>query len=501
MPITQCFFDMKGCRYILLISFTSCFLVCTKAQQDSLYFVDRPSWTSMAYDEYAPVAYRDMLVFIANRSTGGIFRFSHQETDKPLDNYFCVSKKTDSTYTSLPKVFARELVSGSSKGAMVFNKNGTKMYLCKNIIEPGRFRNFLGADNKVGIFESSQVGGRWTKPVLITAINVDGYNTAHPALSPDEKRLYFASDRPGGYGQMDIWYSDFVKGQWTAPKNMGSVVNSPNNEVFPVCNANGRIYFSSNRPDRTTGKLDIFYTEFLNGEWIAPVHLPAPFNSRYNDFCIETDPGLDRGFFCSDRNDHKTSNIYSFRSTIPLFVNPEPLKTPRLCYTFFENNGVIIDTTFAMYEWDFGEEGKVQALEAYHCFPGPGVYNIDLNVIEKLTKKVRYHQATYTFPIDKIEQPWIDSPDSVNVNDPVAFSGENSYFVSFKPKKYYWDFGDGDKAMGIQVNHRFLKSGIYTVRLGIIGIDEDSDKLVKHASYKNIIVRGDYTLSPAELTK
>jgi hypothetical protein len=232
------------------------------------------------------------------------------------------------------------------------------MYLTKNIVEPGRFKNYLGTNNLLGIFESSFVGGRWTTPALIAAINVDGYNTCHPALSPDGKRMYFASDRPGGFGRMDLWYSDFVKGQWTEPKNMGPVINTSFNEVYPTCAPDGRLYFSSNRPDKTMGKLDIFYSELINGQWIEPRRIPEPFNSRYNDLCFVPEGNGDRGFFSSDRYDRTTSDVFYFYTTEPKFGSAEPLKVPRLCYTFFENNGVVIDTAIAVYEWTFSDGSK-----------------------------------------------------------------------------------------------------------------------------------------------
>ncbi|HQH41693.1 MAG TPA: PKD domain-containing protein [Bacteroidales bacterium] len=467
-------------------------------QTDSLYRIERLSFSSIAYDEYAPVWLnaRNQLIFVANRSAGGLFKHSTQK-GTPLENYFYVTRRKDSAFTGSPRVFASELISGSNKGPMVFNREGTRMYLTKNIVEPGRFKNYLGTNNLLGIFESSFVGGRWTTPALIAVINVDGYNTCHPALSPDGKRMYFASDRPGGFGRMDLWYSDFVKGQWTEPKNMGPVINTSFNEVYPTCAPDGRLYFSSNRLDKTMGKFDIFYSELINGQWIEPRRIPEPFNSRYNDLCFVPEGNGDRGFFSSDRYDRTTSDVFYFYTTEPKFGSAEPLKVPRLCYTFFENNGVVIDTAIAVYEWTFSDGSKQRGLEAYHCFPGTGEYTVELNVVNKLEGTIDRNVVSYYFPVEKIEQPWIACPDTIKVNEWVEFSGSDSWFVSFVPEKYYWDFGDGSKAMGITVRYQYVRPGKYRVRLGVSGKEQGSGKFATRASYKEVVVEGDYTLTPS----
>ncbi len=72
-----------------------------------------------------------------------------------------------------------------------------------------------------------------------------------------------------------------------------------------------------------------------------------------------------------------------------------------------------------------------------------------------------------------------------------------SWFVSFVPEKYYWDFGDGSKAMGITVRYQYVRPGKYRVRLGVSGKEQGSGKFATRASYKEVVVEGDYTLTPS----
>lgn len=124
------------------------------------------------------------------------------------------------------------------------------------------------------------------------------YNTGHPTFSADGNRMYFASDRPGGYGQMDIWYCDWENGNWSVPINMGPFVNTPSNEVFVHYNE-GRLYFSSDRRDMGYGGLDIYYAnEFLGFDEVY--NLRQPINSAYDDFSVSFE-NYSRGYFASNR--------------------------------------------------------------------------------------------------------------------------------------------------------------------------------------------------------
>jgi hypothetical protein len=101
-----------------------------------------------------------------------------------------------------------------------------------------------------------------------------------PFITPDGKRLYFASDRPGGLGGSDIWIADrTAQGSWGAPYNAGPAINTPGDEYSPCFDApHGRLYFAASTP---TNGLDIFVLE--SGATGRQV-LPAPFNSASDDF-------------------------------------------------------------------------------------------------------------------------------------------------------------------------------------------------------------------------
>lgn len=136
------------------------------------------------------------------------------------------------------------------------------------------------------------------------------YDTGHPTFNEDGSRIYFASNRPGGMGKMDIWYCDWENGAWSAPQNMGPVVNTASNEVFPRYQE-GRMYFSSDRRDMGYGGLDLYFTsEMLNFKTLY--NLREPINSAYDDFAV-TLADYNFGFFASNRPEGAGGDdVYSF---------------------------------------------------------------------------------------------------------------------------------------------------------------------------------------------
>ena len=111
-------------------------------------------------------------------------------------------------------------------------------------------------------------------------IKVDSNTTAgHPALNQDESLLVFASDLSGGYGGKDLWLTQKEKrNKWSDPINLGPMVNTPGDEMFPFLHTDGVVYFSSNG-HIGMGGMDIYKTsQDENGAYILPVNLKAPVN-------------------------------------------------------------------------------------------------------------------------------------------------------------------------------------------------------------------------------
>ncbi|MBP6459029.1 MAG: carboxypeptidase regulatory-like domain-containing protein [Crocinitomicaceae bacterium] len=156
----------------------------------------------------------------------------------------------------------------------------------------------------VGIF----IYNEKTKKEEAFAFNEPTLFTAHPSLSNDRKTLWFTSNRDGGKGGLDIWYSVKNDNGWSQPVNAGDKVNTSGDEMFPY-ERNNKLYFSSNG-HMGLGGLDLFTAEINQGEVLTVVNSGYPLNSNGDDFSLIIDVNDTVGFFSSNRGD-QIDRIYT----------------------------------------------------------------------------------------------------------------------------------------------------------------------------------------------
>ena len=196
-------------------------------------------------------------------------------------------------------------------GTVTFDEKYTKMYFtqCNGI---------KGDEKKCKIYEARKSGKEWDiTPKPLPFCN-DKSNFGHPSLSPDGEKLYFASDMPGGSGDTnthDIYVVNYVKRgkTWGDPINLGPVINTKENEVFPYIFSDGTLYFSSDGHPGL-GALDIFFSKGTGMDWERPMNMKSPINSNGDDFGIIMDDTKEKGYFTSNRSGSgkPDDNIYEF---------------------------------------------------------------------------------------------------------------------------------------------------------------------------------------------
>ncbi|MFN3850479.1 MAG: OmpA family protein [Spirosomataceae bacterium] len=198
------------------------------------------------------------------------------------------------------------------EGPTAFFKDGAKVIFTRNNFSNGKARRSSDGINKLKLYIAEASKDSW-KDIKELPFNSDEYSTGHPALSPDEKLLFFASDMPGGYGGTDIYVSRYDGGNWSAPINLGKDVNSKGNEMFPFVDEKGNLYFSSDGLPGL-GDLDIFFVQM---DGVTPKgrisNLGSPVNSSKDDFGILTDGLRKSGYFSSNRKrGGADDDIYKF---------------------------------------------------------------------------------------------------------------------------------------------------------------------------------------------
>lgn len=169
-------------------------------------------------------------------------------------------------------------------------------------------KNFV---NRMKLYEGEYVNGKWKnfKPL---PFNSDEYSVGHATYADSGKTIIFSSDKPGGFGGMDLYRSQKINGEWQEPENLGSAINTSLDELFPYVR-NENLYFSSDG-HKGYGGLDLFVSNFEE-RWSSPKNLKSPINSSRDDFSINflTDS---TGYYASNRAGGKgEDDLYAFHKS------------------------------------------------------------------------------------------------------------------------------------------------------------------------------------------
>jgi outer membrane protein OmpA-like peptidoglycan-associated protein len=372
-------------------------------------------------------------------------------------------------------------------GPATFNSKGDTICYSRNLEVEGKFDEISYTRNKLGLFYAVFDGKEWTK-IMPLRINNAYYNVTSPTLSPDGKMLFFASDKPGGFGGSDLYYSEWKGGIWNDPVNLGPQINTGGNESYPFVNYSGEILFSSDGHPGLGGK-DIFFSRFYDSEWLTPIHIDAPINSQYDDFGIVTDTLMNEGYFSSNRD--KSVDIFHFRTIHSQIFYNIIQKENQYCFIFNDKGSIAVDTTNLQFRWSFGDKESARGEVVGHCFPGPGNYNIRLDIIERGTGKLFFTKLMYKLDLRDFEQPYINSVNVAVKGNSVLFDGLRSNLPGYRILSYSWDFGDGERSNGENALHSFKEKGEYVVNLELIIKSDSSGNIHKTGISKKIEVLND----------
>jgi outer membrane protein OmpA-like peptidoglycan-associated protein/tetratricopeptide (TPR) repeat protein len=188
------------------------------------------------------------------------------------------------------------------ESSAVFTKDGKTIYFTRNNYINGKKKRGKERLVTLKIYRASlQEDGTWGNVVELP-FNEDSYSTAHPALNPEENRLYFSSNRNGSLGASDIWYVDILgNGNYGQPVNLGSKINTKQRESFPFISKTGDLYFASDG-HTGLGGLDIFVVSLNEtGPYPTVTNLKKPINSNLDDFGYVMDETGKIGYISSNR--------------------------------------------------------------------------------------------------------------------------------------------------------------------------------------------------------
>lgn len=304
---------------------------CEQAEQlakagEGIYVVSRLPFNSNL-DDYSPTLHGNKIIFASDRPENGPMQRTSMWTGTPFTELYAVPFQPNSgapnTFQYGPvKKFSTTLNTKFNEASATFSGDGKTIFFTRNNLLDGK----TGRDDE-GLVKLKIYTGSATQPDQWGQLEAlpfcsDNYSVAHPSLSVDGKRLYFSSNKPGGYGGMDLYFSELEVGRWGLPINLGPDVNTEGNEIFPFIHSDGRLYFASNG-HAGLGGLDIYYTTPKGkGDWNTPVNPGAPLNSNHDDFGVTFHKDGTWGFFSSDRDGGLgRDDIYGFtKQAVPVEI-------------------------------------------------------------------------------------------------------------------------------------------------------------------------------------
>ena len=241
----------------------------------------------------------DRIIFASSKEATGNKKFKW--SGEPFLDLFIA--KIDSA----GNLYDREPLKGDintkyHESTATISKDGNTMYFTRNNYFKGRLKSARDKEVKLKIYKATKQNDSWGS-IEELPFNGDQYSTAHPALSPDNDKLYFSSDMPGSYGKSDIWFVYiFENGEYSQPINLGPNVNTEFRESFPFLDKENNLYYSSDGK-LGLGGFDVFSSKLNNrGYPQSSINLGMPVNSAFDDFGYVYNQMKNFGYISSNRD-------------------------------------------------------------------------------------------------------------------------------------------------------------------------------------------------------
>ncbi|MDD3859162.1 MAG: OmpA family protein [Bacteroidales bacterium] len=274
-----------------------------------------PVWASKDY----------RTIYFTSSREGSMGSRDNYKSGQKFTDIFEVTQDRKGSWSE-PIPLAGGINTDDDEGASTVSLKGTDMFFT-------RCKAGKKVDEPCKIFYTSKKGNAWGDALLVSIPGFENYEIGYPALSSDDKYLYFSAEAPEGYGGMDLYVAERTGGSgysFGRPVNLGPIVNTLGDEVFPTVREDGTLYFASDG-HQGMGGLDIYkVVQDDKGKIISIENLRYPINSSFDDFGIIFNGKEETGYLSSNRKGGKGSDdLYSF-SLPPLVVTL---------------NGIVRDTT------------------------------------------------------------------------------------------------------------------------------------------------------------
>jgi outer membrane protein OmpA-like peptidoglycan-associated protein/tetratricopeptide (TPR) repeat protein len=244
---------------------------------------------------------------------------SYGWNEEPFLDIYAANKNKDGSFQAPTAV--NTLNTKYHEGVVSFSPDGNTLYFSRESYYDNIFERDSLSRNKfsvLNLYKSTKELGSWSEGEALS-LNSKNYSVKNPAVSPDGKTLFFASDMAGGMGQFDI-YSAPINGDGSIGEatNLGQKLNTEGQEMFPFVSADNTLYFSSDG-HLGLGGMDVFFAKLVDGK-VGPIrNVGIPVNGNADDFALTINNESGEGFVSSNREGGAGSDdIYTVKVLQPI---------------------------------------------------------------------------------------------------------------------------------------------------------------------------------------
>jgi outer membrane protein OmpA-like peptidoglycan-associated protein len=268
------------------------------------------------YSDYGASYYQDKIIFASAKKQGKLLKRTYAWNKEPFLDFYLATPNKEGALEEITN-FSEKVNSKYHESNASFSPDGQTIYFTRNNYTKGKYKTGKKGINHLKLYKASRNLAKdssyvWGN-IKELPFNSDEYSVGHPSVNSDGTRLYFTSDMPGGKGQTDIYYANInTNNTFGEVINAGATINTEGREMFPFISSENILYFSSDG-HFGQGGLDIFESKISDNSFEDLKVLPAPINSKSDDFSLVLNTENTEGYFSSNREGGAGGDdIYSF---------------------------------------------------------------------------------------------------------------------------------------------------------------------------------------------
>lgn len=329
-------------------------LTVINASTKGIRYVLNDTGINSELNEIGTSFFKNKYIIMSNKKRRHYETTTNEKTNTPNNNLFCVDVKENGDL-SFPLLFSSAIDSKENEGSIAFSPDEKTMFYTQESAEKNGKLELYKATLDLNSKEN------WTNITKID-LKTNGHSIETPSVSPDGKKIYFATNMPGGLGGFDLYEATINKnGTYGTPINLGPSINTSEDEKFPtISEDNKHLYFSS-KGHLNIGGYDVFKSSIANNKYLPALNLGVTLNSRRDDLAFVL-VSEDKGYLSTDKSQSGNFDILKFEVKHFEKSNPNFTIVETLTQTVLPNAKVTIKNEFGdiVTQTTSDENGKIK---------------------------------------------------------------------------------------------------------------------------------------------